>query len=363
MSPTAARVYDEALLRLARAERTDHRVQLSRRLAPVEAGPVRTVTDLAYDLDPEIAAPVLRHSVLLRDEDLVAIAQTRSQGHLGALAERREVSEPVTDVVVIRGSWPVLRQLAANRTAHLSAQGLARLTVLSRGDGHITVALTKRSDVPAAVKGELLSQFKEMAVARRSSFCGEHSGVSLDAESSDAAPFATAQGNTDPLSAERLRAAGACVDAIAQSRPLTCAEVPHALARGELAEAIVMVARLAEQEPDTLVQALRGLSPVKNLALLAMRSADLSWAMAERILREVGSRADREGNLPALNEASQRGVCRSIEPSGAACSAGCPAACRLHDPGRRAICAGLRGQGGEPPPAIIDWMLWSPRFV
>ncbi|WP_162560476.1 DUF2336 domain-containing protein [Methylobacterium durans] len=306
MSPTAARVYDEALLRLARAERTEHRVQLSRRLAPVEAGPVRTVTDLAYDLDPEVAAPVLRHSVLLRDEDLVAIAQTRGQGHLGALAERREVSEPVTDVVGIRGSWPVLRQLAANRTAHLSARGLARLTVLSRGDGHITVALTKRSDMPAAAKGELRAQFKEMAVARRSSFCGEHSGVSLDAATSDAVPSSAAQGSTDPLSTEKLRAAGIRVDAIAQSRPLTCAEVSRSLARGELAESIVMVARLAEQEPDSLVQALRGLSSVKNFALLVMRSADLSWAMAERILREVGSRTDREGNRPALNVVGQR---------------------------------------------------------
>ena len=157
LSTTEARVYDEALLRLARAEQTEARTRLSQRLAPIEVGPVRTVTDLAYDLDPEVAAPVLRQSVLLQDEDLITIAQTRSQSHLGAIAERREVSEPVTDVVVARGSWPVLRQLAANRTAQLSGQGLARLAVLSRGDGHITVALTKRSDVPAADLSQTLA--------------------------------------------------------------------------------------------------------------------------------------------------------------------------------------------------------------
>src|SRR4051794_11969004 len=214
LSPTEARIYDEALLRLARVERTDHRAQLSRRLASVGGGPVRTVTELAYDLDPEVAAPVLRQSVLLQDEDLITIAQTRSQGHLGALAERREVSAPVTDVVVTRGSWPVLRQLAANRTAHLSGQGLARLAVLARGDGHITVALTKRSDVPAAAKGELLAQFKDMATTRRSSLCGEHSDVRLGTEVSDAAPAptTTAQVKADPLAAEKLRAAGLRVD-------------------------------------------------------------------------------------------------------------------------------------------------------
>jgi uncharacterized protein (DUF2336 family) len=308
LSPTEARIYDEALLRLARVERTDHRAQLSRRLASVGGGPVRTVTDLAYDLDPEVAAPVLRLSVLLQDEDLITIAQTRSQSHLGAIAERREVSEPVTDVVVARGSWPVLRQLAANRTAQLSGQGLARLAVLSRGDGHITVALTKRSDVPAAAKGELLVQFKEMARARRTSLRGEHSDVRLDTDATTAVPVPTraAQVHADPLSAEELRVAGARVDTLTRSRPLTSAEVSHALAQGHLAEAVVVIARLTSQEPATFVEALRGLSPVKNLALLVMRNADLNWRTAERILREVASAAEREGERPALNVASQR---------------------------------------------------------
>src|ERR1700712_1048934 len=79
LGETEARIYDEALLHLARAEKTEARTRLSRRLAPVEIGPARTVADLAYDLDPEVAAPVLRLSVLLQDADLITIAQTRSQ--------------------------------------------------------------------------------------------------------------------------------------------------------------------------------------------------------------------------------------------------------------------------------------------
>jgi hypothetical protein len=73
----------------------------------------------------------------------------------------------------------------------------------------------------------------------------------------------------------------------------------HALAHGRLVETII-IARIADQEPETVVQALRGLSPVKNLALLVMRSADLSWATAERVLREIASAADCEGELPVL---------------------------------------------------------------
>ncbi|MHB2206391.1 DUF2336 domain-containing protein [Methylobacterium sp. CM6257] len=311
LTETEALVYDEALLRLARAEKSEVRVHLSQRLAPVGAGPVRTVADLAYDLDPEVAAPVLRRSVLLRDADLVMIARSRGQGHLEALAERPAVSAPVTDVVVARGSWPVLRLLAANRTAALSGHGLARLVALSCGDGHITVALTKRSDVPAAAQRDLLTQFRDMATAGRPSLRGECSEVRLPSEfpgavSSPQISAPSGQEDRDPLSAERLLSATMQVDLLAQSHTLTSLSVSDALAGGRVAEAVVIIARLANEEPETFVQALRGLSSIKNLALLVMRSADLSWATAERVLRETGSRADRGGNLPALNVAVQR---------------------------------------------------------
>ncbi|WP_336490054.1 hypothetical protein [Methylobacterium nigriterrae] len=59
--------------------------------------------------------------------------------------------------------------------------------------------------------------------------------------------------------------------------------------RGRLAEAAVITARLADEDPEAFVQALRGSSPVTNLALLVMRSAGLTWAMAEQVLREAGS--------------------------------------------------------------------------
>ncbi|WP_336492091.1 DUF2336 domain-containing protein [Methylobacterium nigriterrae] len=216
--------------------------------------------------------PALRQSILLQDADLITIAQTRSQGHLGAMADRREVGASVTDVIGARGNWPALRLLAANRTAELSGQGLARLAALSRGDGHITVALTKRTDLPAAVKGGLLARFRDMVMAQRSVLRGEHSDVQLDQVppgdmSVPAASAPARQGGTDPLSAEKLRSAAVRVGVLSQSRPLTCTEVSDALARGRLTEAVVILARLSDEEPETFVHALRGLSPVKNLAL------------------------------------------------------------------------------------------------
>ncbi len=104
-----------------------------------------------------------------------------------------------------------------------------------------------------------------------------------------AGTVASGPDGTDPLSAERLRSAAVRVGALVQSRVLTGADVSHALLRGRLAEAAVITARLADEDPEAFVQALRGSSPVTNLALLVMRSAGLTWAMAEQVLREAGS--------------------------------------------------------------------------
>lgn len=117
------RIFDEILLRLSRVEPLDVRARLAERLSEFARGPVRTVKDLSYDLESDVAAPLLRKSILVLDEDLVSIAHTRSQRHLLALADRPHVGIPVTDVVVWRGAWPVLRALSANRTARLSQAG------------------------------------------------------------------------------------------------------------------------------------------------------------------------------------------------------------------------------------------------
>lgn len=117
LSTVEARICDGALLILARTERLSVRAQLAAILASVESGPVRTVTHLAYDLDVEVAAPLLRHSLLIAEEDLVAIARTRPQGHLTALARRTTLGPALTGILRARGDVPVLQALAGKTGA------------------------------------------------------------------------------------------------------------------------------------------------------------------------------------------------------------------------------------------------------
>ncbi len=277
LSAAEAGAFDEALLLLAEDGSPALRAELSRRLARVEAGPVRTVRDLALDEDAGVAGPVLRHSPLVPEEDLVAVARSRGQEHLAALAERPRAPEPVTDAVAERGSWPILRILAANDTARLSRTGLARLAHASRGDGHITVSLTKRPDAPPELKRRLLDQFRAMAASGRPSLRGEDSEVDL------AAPAASLEFlREDPLSAGALAAAEARVGALCAGRALAAADVARCLDQDRWADAVAAVARLAGEPTGRTAAAFR--EGALDEMLLLMRLADLDWPLTERIL-------------------------------------------------------------------------------
>ena len=66
--------------------------------------PVGVIRILALDDDIEVARPVLKNSSRLDDSDLIAAAGSKGQLHLAAIAQRRTLSEAVTDVLVERGN-------------------------------------------------------------------------------------------------------------------------------------------------------------------------------------------------------------------------------------------------------------------
>lgn len=294
LKPTEARLYDQALLRLARVARLEVRTRLAHRLAPIPSGPMQTVSDLALDLEADVAAPVLRRSPLVSERDLITVARTRSQGHLAAVAERQDIREAVTDPITRRGCWPVLRLLAANQTARLSRYGRARLVALARGDGHIAVALSKREDIPSTQRTVLLCHFKAMALARPTSLLGEYSGIDLGRsasqerlEASVLPPPGPAILEPEPaaLSAKALLFAEARVAALSASRPLTGLEVTRHLAHGRLADAAVTIGRLAGEDPRLFVDGLVGGERTLGRSLLIMAAASLSWNVVEEAVQ------------------------------------------------------------------------------
>lgn len=279
-SPRASGVFDELVFRLLKDIGVEARVMLAERIATVPAGPVRTVRLLALDVEPAVAGPVLRASPLISDEDLAWIARERGQEHLLAIAERQNLSEKVTTILVERGEGCVLLTIAENMTAALSRRGQAELVNKAMEDAPVNAALLNRGDFPADLVTRLTAQARRQA--REVSGTGP---ISLDA----AGPGDAGRRGTPADAANRAQAAAEqMIAAVAARRPLNEEDIVALMRISQWDPAAVVLARLSRHSVDQAMAALSAdqLEPL----LMLLRLANVQWGTAEQALALVMAR-------------------------------------------------------------------------
>lgn len=118
----------EILEMLARDQAVTVRRVVAEALQHSKAAPAHLVQQLARDLELQVSGPVLRHSPVLTDEDLLHIIRDRPlDGQLVAIAERAGVSPAVTDAVVRTESERAVAALLANHSAQIREETLDRI--------------------------------------------------------------------------------------------------------------------------------------------------------------------------------------------------------------------------------------------
>src|SRR6185503_6715487 len=132
--------------------------ELSERMAPIENAPRRLVKRLASDGDILVAGPVLAQSPRLSADDLCEIALTKGNAHMLAMSTRKDLTEPVTDVLVYKGDHQVARSVADNRGARLSAKGLDKLVERAESDQSISASLSARPEIEPELLKTALSK-------------------------------------------------------------------------------------------------------------------------------------------------------------------------------------------------------------
>ncbi len=137
-------------------------VELSKRLAPIANAPTQTVRHLAGYDDIAVSGPILEKSDRLSDEDLVAIARSKSQAHLDKIANRERLNETVTDALVDHGDAEVANTLAGNSGAQFSTIGMAKLVMRADGDDRLAESIGSRTDIPPHVYRQLLAQASDV---------------------------------------------------------------------------------------------------------------------------------------------------------------------------------------------------------
>jgi uncharacterized protein (DUF2336 family) len=140
--------------------------ELSTQLAPVSQAPPSVVRRLARNEEITVAGPVLRESARLSAEDLIEVAQVKSEQHLLAIAGRWWLKEVVTDALLARRYPSVSRRIVGNPGARVSASGFAIVVAQAESDPELAVETGIRVDLPSALRDHLLRNATETVRAR-----------------------------------------------------------------------------------------------------------------------------------------------------------------------------------------------------
>jgi len=139
-------IYDSVLIRLVDMVETEVRRYVAEQMSGLRRGPEETIRKLAAD-EIEVAEPILKKSTVLRDADLVQLAETKGNGHLFAIAQRDVLSAEVTDILVERGDLRVKRKVVSNAGANLSDQSFTSLVSDAASDATLQLFLSDRPDM------------------------------------------------------------------------------------------------------------------------------------------------------------------------------------------------------------------------
>lgn len=135
------------LIHLSREFETQMRASLALQLAASPRAPKLLVQALAAD-EIAVSAPLIAHSPLLDERDLVEIVMNKTQGHRLSVAMRSGITAAVTNALVESEEPDVLQALVKNKSAEIADAAMEYLVTESKRQTNLQGPLVARDDVP-----------------------------------------------------------------------------------------------------------------------------------------------------------------------------------------------------------------------
>jgi uncharacterized protein (DUF2336 family) len=271
-------LFDEVMVKLVAAIEAKARAKLSHRLAPLHNAPVGVIRQLAFDDDIEVARPILTTSERLDEADLVANASNKSQEHLAAIAERKSLSEALTEVLVARGDRDVVHSVARNAGARFSDAGFRMLVKRSNGDDALAMQVGARRDVP---RQHFLRLLQEASSAVRDRLAAENPDAGGTVETVLSEVVGGIRSETRKVSTDYAAARGR-VEALHRAGRLGESDV-HGYARErKFEETAIGLSLLCGVEIDVVERAL--FDPAHEMVLIFAKLAGFSSTSVKAIL-------------------------------------------------------------------------------
>ncbi|MEW6450277.1 MAG: DUF2336 domain-containing protein [Pseudomonadota bacterium] len=307
-------IFDTLIVRLI--EKIEHQalIELSGKFAPVDRAPINVIGRLSRHDDIAVSGPILEQSNVLTDTDLVEIAKTKSQAHLSAIAGRKRIGEPVTDVLIDRGDSEVARKVTSNIGARFSRFGMATAVRRAEQDETLAAAVADRVDLPpdlldtlvskatVAVRERLLSEARPEMRQRITEVLARVSGQVSSQVAREAAKARSA-----PVDREQLKGYMAvCVDTRNVGQLIdafsTYCDVPYKtvddLVQEQSDEGMLVLGKASNMTWPELEGVLRVLLPTKTKDVAGMQALFASYikltaANAHRAIRFIRASAAR----------------------------------------------------------------------
>jgi len=270
-------VFDDVLQQLSADIEVKARAKLASQLAGVSNAPPKLTRSLAFDDEITVAAPVLIRSERLTDADLIENANTKSQEHLLAIAQRLKLSERVTDVLVERGDHRVVHKVVRNKGAHFSLAGYGRLTVRAQHDRKLMMVLGQRGDIP---RQHFLKLLEGASAAVRAKLEALNPRAAAEIRYAIDVVATSIQHEVRAASPEHAAAARNAYFRF-RTRPVVEANVHGSARTQEFEKAVVALSKLGNFPVDLVERAL--LDEHEDMILILSKAAACSWTTAREL--------------------------------------------------------------------------------
>jgi uncharacterized protein (DUF2336 family) len=139
-------VTGDLLVEMLRLAPVDERRRVAVRLAPLAELPDSLARLLLRD-EPSVAAPLIEQCASLTDVDLIGCARDAGIEHRLLIAERRGLSEVVTETLLSFGEDAVVEAVLKNNSARLAQVAIEGVVALSRQSRALCASLLKRPEL------------------------------------------------------------------------------------------------------------------------------------------------------------------------------------------------------------------------
>lgn len=274
-SPEHVDLFDHVMVKLLENTATGTLAQLGSRLAVLPDAPPQVIRQLAGDDAIAVAGPILRQSEQLGEQTLLLTAKNKSQDHLLAIAGRKLITEPITDVLVDRGDANVVTHTAKNDGARFSTTGFSGLVTKATDNTDLALTLWSRPDVPQQALVQLFAQAPDALRNRL---------APLDPAKAAAIQAAVAQGGAAQSAAptDELARTRAYMEALQTSGRLTEAQLHGFAKEGSFDKVALALAVMTHMPFELVARAFR--QPQPDQLLILAKALDLSWVTTVTLL-------------------------------------------------------------------------------